>query len=129
MAKIDLLVWADGTAHAECYFSESLDRWIFVDPVDMVVSTTDEWIEVTLYLEKYTTRLYNWADDGLNQYCIACDLEAPGGIWVVTSDDYPELVRTYGEALLVVRFGLADGKVISGDEAVHMAETVLHEGR
>lgn len=34
------------------------------------------------------------ADAGLNQCCLACDLEA--GEWVVDADDLPELRQTYG---------------------------------
>ena len=40
------------------------------------------------------------ADNGLNQCCLACDLE--GGEWVVDADDLPELRRTYGDVLTVL---------------------------
>lgn len=40
------------------------------------------------------------ADAGLNQSCLACDLEA--GEWVVDADDLPALRQTYGDALEVL---------------------------
>ena len=41
------------------------------------------------------------ADNGLNQCCLACDLEA--GEWVVNADnDLPDLRQTYGEVLEVL---------------------------
>lgn len=40
------------------------------------------------------------ADAGLNQCCLACDLEA--GEWVVDADDLPELRQTYGDTMEVL---------------------------
>lgn len=40
------------------------------------------------------------ADNGLNQCCLACDLEA--GEWVVDADDLPELRQTYGDVLTIL---------------------------
>lgn len=40
------------------------------------------------------------ADAGLNQCCLACDLEA--GEWVVDAGDLPELRQTYGDVLTVL---------------------------
>lgn len=40
------------------------------------------------------------ADNGLNQCCLACDLEA--GEWVVDAENLPELRQTYGDILEVL---------------------------
>lgn len=42
------------------------------------------------------------ADDGLNQSCLACDLEVPGGEWVVEADSLEDLQQGYGDDLEVI---------------------------
>lgn len=42
------------------------------------------------------------ADRGLNQCCLACDLDVTGGEWVVDADELHELRRVYGDTLTVL---------------------------
>ena len=42
------------------------------------------------------------AERGLNQLCLACDLETPRGEWVVDAEDLPELREQYGANLVVL---------------------------
>jgi hypothetical protein len=45
---------------------------------------------------------YDAADNGLNQSSVACDLEVPGGEWVVDADDLDALREGYGGDLVVL---------------------------
>lgn len=42
------------------------------------------------------------AERGLNQTCIACDLEVKHGEWVVDAEDLPGLRDAYGDDLVVL---------------------------
>jgi hypothetical protein len=42
------------------------------------------------------------ADHGINQSSVACDLEVPGGEWVVDADDLDAIREGYGDYLIVL---------------------------
>lgn len=59
--------------------------------------TGEDWIVVDLEIRRYVGRVARLAvvttkedadpDDGLNQSAIGCDLEVPGGEWIVDAED------------------------------------------
>lgn len=113
----EILVWADGTADTEAYWSERRKLWCFIDWLnhgDTFVA--ESWVEVTLNpagLPGDFRALDGLGPEecGLNQRSIACDLEAPGGRWVVDAADFTELQDVYGDALVITRRGTNQGEV------------------
>jgi len=134
MGETNLLIWADGTADTECYYSERHECWVFVDFLNHGETTLvgEPWVEVTLDqtadLEQASEDGLDLADRGLNQAAVACDLEGRG-LWVVRCSDLPDLLLTYGDLLTVTRVGEDDGRVLTGDEAQAWVETVRQDMR
>jgi hypothetical protein len=98
-----ILVWGDGTRHAEAYFSECHHQWVFTRFDGGRHRIVEKWIEVGSPGHwSYGTR---WT-----AICLACDLETPGGRWVLTPD-WLERTLQHGE---ILRAGTADGHVLIG---------------
>jgi hypothetical protein len=130
----NILVWADGTADSEAYYSERHERWVFVDFLNYgnTQILDGPWVEVTLDqtadLDQASEDGFDLADRGLNQASVACDLEGRG-LWVVEGGDLPPLLLTYGRVLTVTRVGQDDGRVLAGDEAEAWVEEFRRDMR
>jgi hypothetical protein len=101
-----VLIWADGTNNSEAYFSERNQRWVFTSFDDEDHHVVEKWIEVGSPGHwSYGAR---WT-----RVCLACDLETPGGRWVLTPG-WLETNLQDGGTLEVLRAGTADGQVLVG---------------
>lgn len=84
--------------HAGTLFTYVDDRhWIVCDLQQLTSEKIDRLAVATV---KQQQRGEDAAEWGLNQCCLACDLET--GEWVVDADDLPELRQIYGDVLEVL---------------------------
>ena len=88
----------DGS-HAGTLFTWIEDRWIVYDLENRQPRGERDRIAV-LTVEPDGDP--DQADRGLNQLCLACDLETPRGEWIVDAEDLPELREQYGANLVVL---------------------------
>lgn len=84
-AKNGEITWVGDAHHkgTDIYYSDRLRKWVVVDLENKAVSFADR-------LAVYTSSV-DGDETGLNQACVACDLDGQG-FWVVPldSDDSPE---------------------------------------
>jgi len=123
-----ILVWADGYANSEAYWSERNSKWVFVDFLNHGEETSlvQSWVEVGLDESEVDPALIpqgsSAADCGLNQATIACDLDGDGS-WVIDSEDFAALQETYGDALYVKCVGTDNGEILVDEAAAsYLAE-------
>jgi hypothetical protein len=113
--RAPILVWADGTADSEAYFSERHQQWVFTSFIDDGIGRSNrvlpEWVEVRGPVRDEQA-------EQLNQDCFACDLEVSEGCWVLAPGCLPDILELDPEHLHITRAGTAHGQILSGEEAL-----------
>ena len=89
--------------HLGTLFSWTGDGWIVVDLENRnYVGDHSRLAVVSLVASAEDSLGFIAADRGLNQCCLACDFEVPGGEWVVDASDLDSLRDTYKDNLEVL---------------------------